>query len=84
MVLFVRVKVYYLILPNKSKAKIVMSICNTQKIQNDFSNIRVQHTLHEFSRKPAVFEKFDFYQKKSDPSVILSKLEALETLETFP
>ena len=83
MVLFVRIEVYYWILPNKSKAKIVMSICITQKSQNDFSNFRVQHALHGFSRKPAVFEKFDFYQRTSDPSVKVFEILALKPLNVL-
>ena len=41
MVFFIRIEVYYWILPNKSQTKIVMSIYNTQKIQNGFSNFKV-------------------------------------------
>ena len=41
MVLFIRIEVYYLILPNKSQAEIVISIYNTQKSQNGFSNFEV-------------------------------------------
>ena len=41
MVLFIRIEVYYLILPNKSQTEIVISIHNTQKIQNSFSNLEV-------------------------------------------
>ena len=41
MVLFIRIEVYYLILPNKSQTEIVISICNTLKIQNDFSNFEL-------------------------------------------
>ena len=59
------------ILPNKSQTKIVMSIYNTQKIRNGFSNFKLYRTLHEFSRKPAILEKFYFYQGKGGPSVIL-------------
>ena len=73
MVLFIRIEAYYWILPNKSQTKILMSIYNTQKVQNGFSNFKVLHTLHEFSRKPRIFEKCYFYQRKSDPSAILSK-----------
>ena len=47
MVLFIRIEVYYWILTNKSQTKIVMSIHNTQKIQNGFSkcNIRYMNLL---------------------------------------
>ena len=41
MVLFIRIEVYYLTLPNKSQTEIVISICNTQKVQNGFSNFEV-------------------------------------------
>ena len=61
MVLFIRIEGYYLILPNKSQTEIVISIYNTQKIQNGFSNLEVQHTLHEFSVNPTIFEKFYSY-----------------------
>ena len=41
MVLFIRIEGYYLILPNESQTEIVISIYNTQKIQNGFSNLEV-------------------------------------------
>ena len=41
MVLFIRIEVYYWILPNKSQTKIVISVYKTQKIQNGFSNFKV-------------------------------------------
>ena len=41
MFLFIRIEVYYWILPHKSQTKIVMSVYNTQKIQNGFSNFKV-------------------------------------------
>ena len=41
MVLFIRIEVYYLILPNKSQTEIVILIYNTQKSQNGFSNFEV-------------------------------------------
>ena len=41
MVLFIRIKIYYLILPYKSQKEIV--IYNMQKIQNGFSNFEVHH-----------------------------------------
>ena len=69
MVLFIRIKIYYLILPYKSQKEIV--IYNMQKIQNGFFNFEVHHSLHEFTRNPTIFEKFYFYQRKGGPSVIL-------------
>ena len=36
MVLFIKIEVYYLILPNKSQTETVISIYSTQKIQNGF------------------------------------------------
>ena len=50
-----------------------MPIYNTQKIQIGFFNFKEQHTLHEFSRKPTIFEKFYSYLREGAPSVILSK-----------
>ena len=41
MVLFIRIEVYYLILPNKSQTEIVISIYNTQKILHGFSSFEV-------------------------------------------
>ena len=41
MVLFIRIEVYYLILPNKSQTEIVISIYNKQKILHGFSNFEV-------------------------------------------
>ena len=41
MILFIRIEVYYLILPNKSQTKIAISKYNTQKIQNDLSNFEL-------------------------------------------
>ena len=41
MVLFIRIEVHYLTLPNKSQTEIVISICNMQKVQNGFSNFEV-------------------------------------------
>ena len=41
MVLFIKIEIYYLILPNKSQREIVISIYNTQKIENGFSNFEV-------------------------------------------
>ena len=41
MVLFIRIEVYYLILPNKSQTEIVISIYNTQKFNMVFSNFQV-------------------------------------------
>ena len=41
MVLFIKIEIYYLILPNKSQTEIVISIYNTQKNQNRFSNSEV-------------------------------------------
>ena len=41
MVFFIKIEIYYLILPNKSQTEIVISIYNTQKIQNRFSNFEV-------------------------------------------
>ena len=41
MVLFIKKEIYYLILPNKSQTEIVISIYNTQKTQNGFSNFEV-------------------------------------------
>ena len=41
MVLFIIIEVYYWILPDKIQTKIVMSIYNTQKIRNGFSNYKV-------------------------------------------
>ena len=35
-VLFIRIEVYYLVLPNKSQTEITISIYKTQKIQNVF------------------------------------------------
>ena len=40
MVLFIVIKLYYWILPNKSQTKIIMSTYNTQKIQNSFSILK--------------------------------------------
>ena len=60
MVLFIRAEVYHYVLLDKSQTKIVMSIYSTHV----FSNFRVWYMLHECSRKPAIFEKFYFYQKK--------------------
>ena len=69
MVLFIRIEVYYWILPNKSQTKIKMSTCK----RFGFSNFKIWHTLHEFSRKPTIFDKFYFYQRKGGPNIILSK-----------
>ena len=41
MVLFIRIGVYYLILPDKSQKEILISIYNTQRIQDDFPNFEV-------------------------------------------
>ena len=41
MVLFIRIEVYHLILLKKSQTEIVISIYNTQKIQNGFCNFEV-------------------------------------------
>ena len=41
MVLFIRIELYYFILPNKSQTEFVISIYNTQKIQDGFSNFEV-------------------------------------------
>ena len=38
MVLFIRIELYYLILHNKSQTEILISIYNTQKTQNGFSD----------------------------------------------
>ena len=69
MVLFIRIKIYYFILPYKSQKEIV--IYNMQKIQNGFSNFEVQHSFYEFTRNPTIFEKFYSYLRKGGPSVIL-------------
>ena len=73
LVCFIRIKLCYLILPNKRHTEIVISKYNTQKIRDGFSNFEVEHTLHEFSTSPTILEKFYFYQRKAGPSVILSK-----------
>ena len=41
MALFIRIGVYYLILPNKNQTEIVISIYNTQRIQDGFPNFEV-------------------------------------------
>ena len=41
MFLFIRIEIYYSILPNKSQTEIAISMYNTQKIQNGFSNFEV-------------------------------------------
>ena len=41
MVLFIRIEVYYLILPNKYQSEIIISIYNRQNIQNNFSNFPI-------------------------------------------
>ena len=41
MVLFIKIEVYYGILPNKSQTNIVMSIYNMQKIRKGLSNFKV-------------------------------------------
>ena len=41
MFLFIRIEIYYSILPNKSQTEIAISMYNTQKVQNGFSNFEV-------------------------------------------
>ena len=41
MVLFIKIEVYYWILPNEIQTKIVIEIYSKQKIQNGFSNFKV-------------------------------------------
>ena len=41
MVLFIKIEVYYLILPNKSQKEVAISIYDKQKIQKSFSSFEV-------------------------------------------
>ena len=71
-VLFIRIEVYYLVLPNKSNRDCNFNIQNT-KNSKCFPILKCNIRFMNCLGIPTIFEKFFFYPRKCSPSAILSK-----------